>query len=129
MKKISRNQQIKILISFILLVLSVGALFWFIYTFKYISREGNLKIEHRLRDKTTIVNKELAINNIKPWMTFNYLNVIFKLDPTYLKNNLNITDSRYPNMRIDHYARRNHINPLSYLEQIKNIIINYQTTN
>jgi len=129
MKKFSINKKIKIIIITTLLILSIGALFSFIYTFKYLSKEGDLRIEHRLRDKTTFINKEITINNIKPWMTFNYLNIIFKLDPLYLKNTLNITDLRYPNIRIDGYARINNINPLSYVENIKNLIINYTKTN
>ena len=116
---------IKIIISITLIILCFFALFLFISTFKYLSREGDLKIEHRLKDRSPFVNRNLAINNIKPWMTFNYLNVIFKIDPLYLKDSLNINDSKYPNIRIDQHARKNHLNLPSYIENIKSAITNY----
>ncbi|NVN96578.1 MAG: hypothetical protein HXX18_15010 [Bacteroidetes bacterium] len=129
MKKFSSSKKIKVVISIALLGLIIGALLSFVYTFKYLSKDGGLRIEHRLRDRTTFINKELDIKNIKPWMTFNYLNVIFKLNPLYLKNALNITDFKYPNIRIDKYARKKNINPQLYVEDIKNLIINYPNTN
>ena len=127
MKKFYSKQKtvIKVLINITLVILCFIAFFLFISTFKYISKEGDLKIEHRLKDRSPFINRNLAINNIKPWMTFNYLNVIFKIDPLYLKNFLNINDSKYPNIRIDQYARKNNISIPYYVETIKTAIINY----
>ena len=33
------------------------------------------------------------VNRIQNWMTFDYINKVFKLPSDYLKNNLNISDS------------------------------------
>lgn len=129
MRKLFNRRKIRIFIVIILAILTIGASLWFIYNFKYLEKEGSLKVEHRFKDKSTFVNKRIAIDNIKPWMTFNYLNVIFKLNPIYLKNSLNITDSRYPNIRIDQYTRKNNLNPFSYIEKIKSVIINNPTNN
>jgi hypothetical protein len=62
-------------------------------------------------------------------MTFDYLNVIFKLPKNYLKETLIIEDNRYPNIRLDHYAKRHNINPTFFLNQVEQAIINYNNLN
>ncbi len=63
---------------------------------------------------------------IDQWMTFSYINFIFKLPSDYLKTILSITDPRYPNIPIERYARKHHISIPQLLEQIKNSIVDYK---
>ncbi len=42
---------------------------------------------------------------IEPWMTFNYINISFKLPNNYLKNALHISNPKYPNIVIVKYAK------------------------
>ncbi|MBU6370455.1 MAG: hypothetical protein KGH93_02185 [Patescibacteria group bacterium] len=42
---------------------------------------------------------------VASWMTFGYVNMIFKLPPEYLQNDLAISDGGYPNVSIGHYAK------------------------
>ena len=46
-----------------------------------------------------------AVEQIQSWMTFRYVNLVFHLPPEYLKSNLAITDSRYPNISIGALAK------------------------
>lgn len=41
---------------------------------------------------------------IRPWMTFDYINQLFGLPPAYLKQSLELTDPRYPNLAITEYT-------------------------
>ena len=62
---------------------------------------------------------------IQSWMTFDYVNVIFKLPPAYLRTELHITDPRYPNIQISHYAARNRLNTAQFVGEIETAIHNY----
>jgi hypothetical protein len=65
------------------------------------------------------------VNLISGWMTFNYLNKSFNLPPDYLKTELNISDSSYPNITIYRVAKEEGIPINSYLETVKNTITTY----
>lgn len=41
---------------------------------------------------------------IRPWMTFDYINRVFALPPSYLQAQLGIADPRYPRLTISAYA-------------------------
>ncbi len=68
-----------------------------------------------------------TIDSIEPWMTFDYINVVFKLPQNYLKNILGINDSQYPNIRLDTYAKRSNINPDLLLSVVKQYITTYKS--
>lgn len=79
----------------------------------------------QLRQELT--RRRPTVSDIQPWMTFDYVNVVFKLPPAYLKQSLNITDPHYPNLQISRYARRNNLDPQQLIGQIQNSILNYQS--
>jgi hypothetical protein len=42
-------------------------------------------------------------SDIRPWMTFDYVNHLFGLPPAYLQAALGITDPRYPHLTISEF--------------------------
>jgi hypothetical protein len=70
--------------------------------------------------------KAISVDGIKGWMTFDFVNKSFHLPPDYLKKELDITDKKYPNVTIDHGAKNIKENPSILVEEIKNLIRNYQ---
>ena len=86
------------------------------FTEKY--QNGEQKIE-RKKNRSPIIFK---IEKIQAWMTFDYINTVFKLPPNYLKNQLGIQDTRYPYLVIDRYARKHNINPDILLLNIRQSI-------
>ena len=127
MKKLTQEQKsvIRETLNFILVLLLLIASIWFIGTFKKMYKEGDLKTWRGQHNERVLLNQVTTINNIKVWMTFDYLNTIFKLDPIYLQKTLNINDLKYPNIRIDHYARNHGLNSFSLLDSIQKSITNY----
>jgi hypothetical protein len=65
----------------------------FVHTFSSMKQRGDFKIRHELRVPPTP-------ETIERWMTFDYLNKSFSLPNSYLKNELSITNSSYPNITI-----------------------------
>ena len=127
MKKLSVNQKaiIRKLIRIILIILCIVSFLWLMIVYKQLYSEGDLRIEHNFKNHQIYSHQNQNINNIKIWMTFNYLNIIFRLDPNYLKNTFNISDPKYPNIRIDQYSRHQSINPFLFLYNIQKAITNY----
>lgn len=56
---------------------------------------------------------------IGDWMTFDYLNAVFKLPPEYLQTALGIQDSRYPNISLRQYAQNHAIDEDIFLGQVQ----------
>lgn len=113
----------------VLALLFAASLAWFVTSFDQSYRAGDLRPEYHPSKKEAAVPSEpqhtVTIDTIKPWMTFNYLNVVFKLPAGYLQNALALTDSRYPNIRIDTYARKNRLDQAFFLQNVKQAITSY----
>ena len=59
------------------------------------------------------------VNNIAPWMTFDFITRIFHLPSAYLQNALQITDVKYPNISLGTYARAHAIDSASFLAHVQ----------
>ena len=62
---------------------------------------------------------------IRSWMTFDYINKIFKLPPDYLKTQLQIKDVRYPLLSLSSYAKSGGINSVSFLNSVTSAVQSY----
>ena len=69
------------------------------------------------------------IDFIDTWMTFKYINTIFNLPADYLKNGLNISDTRYPNLTLNGYIRNQKLNKTTFLLNVKNTVASYLANN
>ena len=67
------------------------------------------------------------VNMIQSWMTFNYINKVFKLPTNYLKNTLNISDSRYPNIPLEDYAEKANIKTGDFTTKVQEVVHSYLT--
>ena len=65
-------------------------------------------------------------DEIQGWMTFNYLNFIFKLPPSYLQKYFQITDTHYPNAQIARYARVHKLDPVALVKNIQTAVAEYK---
>lgn len=65
---------------------------------------------------------------LESWMTFNYVNFVYDLPPDYLRTTLHITDPRYPNVEIRHYAKRYGIDQNTLMHNIDSAINLYGVT-
>ena len=62
---------------------------------------------------------------LRPWMTFDYANKLFALPEGYLKDQLQISDTRYPNLTLGSYASMNKVDPAEAMVSIENAIVHY----
>jgi hypothetical protein len=62
---------------------------------------------------------------IHSWMTFDYINRLFGIPQDYLENQLQISDSHYPNLTLGKYASENNIDTVVASHQVQNAILKY----
>jgi len=108
---------------FLLLIVTTR---YFIYSLKTYYNLGELHPRHHyaIRDYR---DRAYTHKVIAPWMTFDYINVIFSLPPDYLKTALLITDPTYPNLRIERYAKKTNQNVNDITAKIEEDITTYNS--
>jgi len=62
---------------------------------------------------------------IRSWMTFDYVNKLFKLPADYLSGQLVISDTHYPNISIRTYAKNSHLNESVVLGEVEQDVRSY----
>lgn len=77
------------------------------------------------KSKEPIKNSEY----IESWMTFKYINFIFKIHPNYISEKLEIKDDKYPNITIWKYIKKNRLDANETLTKIKKIVSEFLENN
>ena len=75
--------------------------------------------------RSVTVTETPDVDTIRLWMTFDYINVVFRLPNDYLKQILGINDPQYPNVRLDTYAKRSSISPEVLLNTVQQYTASY----
>ena len=76
-----------------------------------------------LRQTGTLKPQDASL--IASWMTFDYINYIFSLPPSYLQTSLSIQDPRYPRVTIEESSEDAHVNPAAELTAIQTAVRSY----
>jgi hypothetical protein len=106
----------------VLSLLCIASFTWFVINARAYYAAGDLEPVHHQRYADAQPRQHIPPNSIQSWMTFDYINVVFGLNPSYLQSKLAIMDKHYPNIRIDTYARRNKLNQQSLLQNIQQLV-------
>lgn len=92
-------------------------------------RRANL-VNQRELSLSAFVQKHGPLNAsevsvIRSWMTFDYINRLFDLPKDYLKNQLQISDSHYPNLTISAYGSENNLDTAEAVGRVQAAISYY----
>ena len=82
----------------------------------------------RSPNRAIVPQSSRTAKNIQAWMTFDYLNKTYQLPPTYLKQSLNISDTRYPNLSVRRLAIDMNKNTTTTTALVEMSIRSYTTT-
>ncbi len=118
----NRARAITIIILLMLCVVEVRAIAMDFY------ETHQIKIYEReyLKEQAKHPGKVMTIDDIKSWMTFSYINFVFKLPTNYLLQKLSIFDFRYPNIHIERYAKMHNLDQAEFLLQVKQAVSAYK---
>ncbi len=62
------------------------------------------------------------VSQISVWMTFDYINKVFDLPDSYLKESLQITSKKYPLVTLGRYAKEIGSDPPTVVQKVKNSV-------
>ena len=99
------------LLSAIIALLAAGI---FVYNIVHLYEGGRLYPSHR--------HQAPSPEEIRGWMTFRYINHVFKLPPDYLQNELHIATSTYLNISIEQFAHVTQASSAATLEHVRNSV-------
>ena len=120
------NKYIKWLVIIFLILIIAGAIFYISFSRRpsYIYRPVRRFFSNHIHRPINVND----INTVQSWMTFDYVNKVFKLPSDYLKNILGVSDSSYPYETIGHYARSKKEKFSVVLTQVQEALHNYLTS-
>lgn len=120
-----KHGRTKIVLFLLLLLLCVVEFYHITYAWKEYKYQNRF---YRNYENSRIYHPDEAVypNEIDWWMTFSYINFVFELPPSYLKNRLGLEGSEYPSIQIRRYARIYNLNSFELVEQIRDAVRDYQ---
>jgi hypothetical protein len=62
---------------------------------------------------------------IRSWMTFDYVNKLFALPPSYLQTQLQITNTHYPKLTISSYEKSANLDAATFLMEVEGAVRSY----
>ena len=118
LKKLKHKKWLQPAILVLLIVIFSTALYFVVENFEIMKLQGEMHISLRRRG----IKQAPDVSQIRGWMTFRYINLVFNLQPDYLKNSLDITDKRYPNVSINSLAKTQKITSQSILQTVVSLL-------
>jgi len=108
-------------------VIIIGVLAWIYAGFRIyqLRNHGRLPWQSYLSNHHRRPVGVADIAYISPWMTFDYITKIFKLPPTYLQQNLQINDPKYPLITLSQYAKKTNTNTGLLITNTQNVVKKY----
>lgn len=88
-------------------------------------RTEKMNYPHEAVPKKPFTADPVSPDEIEEWMTFSYINTVFKLPTDYLADTLGIVDSAYPKLSILRYVRTHHIPSDQFISELKRVLIDY----
>ncbi len=122
--------------SYLKYVIAVLGIILVVLCFALYREYRTLRRSQIMRDHTSFLNTLRGRGPLSPensgiiqgWMTFDYINRIFNLQPYYLKTKLGISDPHYPRVSLNRCASNQHITATVFLAVVQNAVRTYSTS-
>jgi hypothetical protein len=121
----NNQHKVKIILQWALLVILTGVLAVSLYIF--VGKLETLRLHgyFRARFRHQITAQKITPDQIRDWMTFRYLNMVFGLPPAYLQTALNIKNIHYPNVSLEALAKQQNQNSAQILAKTVTAVKNF----
>jgi hypothetical protein len=83
-------------------------------------------VSNILKSRGPLTSSDVGV--VSPWMTFDYVNKLFAIPPTYFETALGITNTRYPQISLSGYARSKGISSAFVVGKVEAALRNYLNT-
>ncbi len=120
-----KNPKNKVIFQWVLLVLITGilavSLYFFVGNFENLRLHGYIRAHIRRQ----IIGQKITSEQIRGWMTFRYVNLMFGLPPAYLQNTLGVKDGHYPNVSLDVLAKEQNLSSAQIVAKTSEAVKNF----
>lgn len=82
-----------------------------------------IHISNILKSHGPLTESDIGI--VASWMTFDYVNKLFAIPPTYLETTFEISNSRYPQISLSGYARSKGVSSAFVVGKVESALHNY----
>lgn len=113
----SRKTKIILGIGMLLLVLLLAFFLHRLYVRHFIKLPNYQSLQEK---------RPLAPEDIQGWMTFEYINFVFKLPPDYLRQELSIESDQYPKTTLKKYASKAGVKASLLIENVQEAVRQYK---
>jgi hypothetical protein len=125
--KPEKNHVVGYVLLILLAVLLVVSFFLLARDFRVVRRadlgENRLNlIQLLLRHKQANEITDKDVEYIDYWMTFGYIDTVFNLPSEYLKDRLNIANSRFPDITLGNYAKDAGLDRATFIVEVKKAV-------
>lgn len=124
---------------FVFLILVIGIFLYssisFVHNYHRLSKEKALNAKTHKEVLLTPLNASsaspkvsttsTAISLIRNWMTFDYINRLFNIPPSYFESKLDVADTNYPRITIRSLAKKYNSEPTFFLTHIQSLVTEY----
>jgi hypothetical protein len=110
--------QIALFATIIIVIFFLVSTLGYSICFRPVAKFPNIPIGHWQRPTTA--------QDINGWMTFEYINFVFKLPPEYLKGTLALENVGYPWVTVWHVARVKKVNLTEFIRRTQEAVTEYQ---
>ncbi len=119
------SHKVRVFLQWLVLALLVAVvaitLYQTVNNFETLRLRGNIQPRRRHNQARLAANPD----QIQGWMTFRYINLVFRLPPDYLKTQLIISDTRYPNLLLGSAAKEQKISSAQIIAKTIAAVKNY----
>ena len=109
----------------ILMVVLAIMFIWFVLDIQYLYQTGAIRPNILGIRRAALQRPALVPQQIESWMTFRYINYVFRLPVNYLPAKLNISNSHYPNITLDNYVDTHKLNGITFTALVRQTVAEY----
>lgn len=114
-------------ILYLLAIVLIAVFVWFIADLNNLYRSGVIRSGVSRLHRRSAARPTLQPQQIGGWMTFRYVNYVFRLPANYLSTKLNITGSGYPGQTLDQYASDNKLDRTAFVGLVRQAVAAYNS--
>jgi hypothetical protein len=115
------------LVTAVLAILLLVLVIWFSADVVNLQKEGVFAPAATRIHRPFLNRPSIAASQIQSWMTFGYIERVYKIPESYLQTQLNSTSVLKPNNTINTYAAVHNLDSATLVEKIRGIVAAYQS--
>jgi hypothetical protein len=110
----------------VLVILLLALVVWFSADVVSLKKQGVFTPVATRIHRPFLSKPTIAASQIQNWMTFGYIEHVYKIPESYLQTQLNSTSALQTNNTLNTYAASSNLDSAAFVEKIRSIVAAYQ---